>query len=425
MDCCRSRSAGARQGTPSRIFIICSLTRGSEPCAAAASGAGLSACGAAVDEPCGSAGALFEIEMGISRLPWESSCRLGLALEGFPALSSLFTSHFRVRMLHARRPHHPLPARSRFEVSFVVWTLLLALFVRSAALLVSPRAPFFFQPLFRAASAAPHEIGGPRAVRGPAGPAQRRLRQGQPAGRRAEIPAHMRSEDLERFEALRDLRNGASGSDSPRGAELKFPPTLSAGQRAMLHAAAANLGLGHESAGNGNHRRVRVWAKGVDERLTDLERVLAEQERGTVAAEAHAAAVEKLRHELLSRPSGSIARLLSFLLGPHRQASDPNGSRELTLLDSLLGPEQTKAVETCQGSAVVVVIQGLPGTGKSRTLLEVMRQHAKQGKVRPMHGPERTRPHLIGPCSPAFRVNLPWAPPAPPHFPGTRYQKPL
>lgn len=285
-------------------------------------------------------------------------------------------------LLPAYRLQAHLQALTR-RTSFIA-TLLLALLARSGALLISTRAPCFSPPRARATRAVPRA----------------------------------RSADDDRFEALRDLRNGASGKGGPRGEfSMEFPPTLSAGQRAMLHAAAAQLGLAHDSVGNGDRRRVRAWAKGADERLTDLASVLAEQERaGTVAPEAHAAVIEHLRHELASRPSGPIANLLSFLLGPYRQApnleigpeekggeeiGDRMGSRELMLLDSFLGQEQRKAVESCLGtggSAQVVVIQGLPGTGKSRTLLEVMRQHARQGKVRLMRGAQPRRPRAAKEC---------------------------
>lgn len=189
------------------------------------------------------------------------------------------------------------------------------------------------------------------------------------------------------LEALRNLRNGALGKH-----QLDFP-ALSAGQRAMLHAASRKLGLGHESRGQGRFRCVRVWAKDVPDRLAELKRALAEQKRsaagramGICHADAAAVAMRSITHlqdELELRPEGAIARLLAFLLGPLSQAKrNESGGGGATILDACLGEEQRMAVKMCLESGAVAVIQGCPGTGKTRTVIEVVRQHVRRGNVR-------------------------------------------
>lgn len=211
------------------------------------------------------------------------------------------------------------------------------------------------------------------------------------------------SSDDDRLEALRALRNGEWRQRRKCSAALEFAPALTASQRALLHANAAKLGLGHESVGLGRLRRVRVWVKDLETRLDDLEAALEEEERAstTISSEAatHASAVAAMRMGLLHcrhAPShGTVARVLSFLLGPgvsEIRSDAPGGGNEgaepfeecgVKFLDDFLDQEQRMAVMLCMGAwgeEKGAVIHGPAGSGKTRALVEVVRQRVRRGQ---------------------------------------------
>uniref|UniRef100_A0A7S4PQT3 R3H domain-containing protein n=1 Tax=Guillardia theta TaxID=55529 RepID=A0A7S4PQT3_GUITH len=70
---------------------------------------------------------------------------------------------------------------------------------------------------------------------------------------------------------LRDFRNGIHQEDESK---LIFDAQLSSKDRALLHEACERLGLGHESFGQNEERRLSVWKIQTADRLEDIENAL-------------------------------------------------------------------------------------------------------------------------------------------------------
>jgi hypothetical protein len=212
------------------------------------------------------------------------------------------------------------------------------------------------------------------------------------------------SSDENRQLALCALRNGDGAPKKDMA--IEFAASLTAEQRALLHATSARLGLGHSSIGTGKLRRVKVWVKDLATRLRDLDDALAEEDRATraaglepLAARKHAAAITKMRRGVSAcryaaehAPHGPMARLLGFLFGSGSRGPpgdlDPAAAAahgSMALHDKSLDAVQQLAVALCMGvvgSGPGVAIHGPPGVGKSRVLVEVIRQRVQRGQVR-------------------------------------------
>ena len=251
-------------------------------------------------------------------------------------------------------------------------------------------------------------------------------------GRRAsDLRPAPEGEFLEAMRKCFALRNGGDGDGGRRrcrGAAvdtLEFAGPMTASQRALLHAYSARVGLGHESSGHGNARGVVVWRKNVSARLDELEGALVGEERAARASRAADAdrqaafvlqmlgGLELCRQSHAASPDSAVAHLLEFLLGTGRAnpgvvgegvgggggaagvASEEEGERggggeeeeekDEGWLDKSLSPEQRQAVLLCMGEGLqqrqqAAVVSGAAGTGKSRVLVELVRQRLRLGQ---------------------------------------------
>src|SRR5262249_26677676 len=72
-------------------------------------------------------------------------------------------------------------------------------------------------------------------------------------------------------------------------------------------------------------------------------------------------------------------QLLSRLLSGHINEMEPILTTPLAVHDSALDAVQREAVARALGTPDICLIQGLPGTGKSRVVAEIVTQAASQG----------------------------------------------
>lgn len=114
---------------------------------------------------------------------------------------------------------------------------------------------------------------------------------------------------IERF-----ARSGCSYSGGFSGsAQLVMPPGLSAVQRGICHAAAERLGLGHESRGQADQRRIFIWplsAQGLAAR--EVEKRRKEEQKKAMAMAEQKAAVDAIK-KASSTPSAKLMKQMSQL----------------------------------------------------------------------------------------------------------------
>lgn len=107
---------------------------------------------------------------------------------------------------------------------------------------------------------------------------------------------------------------------------------------------------------------------------------------------------------------GEVTRLMRVLFG-HEQPASVQEVEGLTFLDEGLNESQKEAVRFALGSPDVALIHGPPGTGKTQTLIEIVRQFVGQGKRVLVCGPSNISVDNIvlrlPPSVPAIRIGHP------------------
>lgn len=100
----------------------------------------------------------------------------------------------------------------------------------------------------------------------------------------------------------------------------------------------------------------------------------------------------------------TLSRIQEILLG-EADPSVPSALPEITFLDAALNPPQKDAIKWALSESEVLLIHGPPGTGKTFTLIEIIRQLVARGERVLVCGPsnvsvdnilERLQPHIKG-----------------------------